>query len=449
MADGGPGAAAGGIRVIWRESPSAVKALLVGVFVNKLAGFIQVFLVLFLTDRGFTSGQAGLALGVYAAGAVLGTFLGGSLTDRLSARNATLTSMVGSAGLIVAILYLPTYPLLVVAVFLVSTVGQLYRPASQTLITELTPRHRLVMVTAMYRLALNLGTTAAPLLGAALLSVSYGLLFWGEALAALAYAVIAVVALPRRTGHPESAAHGDGPALRSPRAGGYWAVVADWRFSVFLGAILLIAGVYAQYTASLPLAIAGAGLSLWWYGAIVSLNGVIVVTCELLMTKVVQRWPLRLTVLIGLGLVAVGYGIYAIGMHPSALIVGTVVWTVAEIVGAPTLFAFPGMVAPERLQGRYIGAMQTAFGLGSTIGPVAGILLWNRIGQAVWLWAAGVAAVATVLGQIGIRMPATRLSPATVPADAAAQAAPDAMAPPRDQPDDRPILPSVEPARPA
>ncbi len=161
-----PGSAApAGVLATWRETPRQAKALLAGVFVSKLAGFLQIFLVLFLTSRGFSSGQAGLALGLYGAGAVVGTFVGGSLSDRLSARTATLISMLGSALLIVSIIYLDQYLLLLLAVLLVSTVGQLYRPAAQSLITELTPPNRLVMVTAMYRLCLNLGTTVAPLAG--------------------------------------------------------------------------------------------------------------------------------------------------------------------------------------------------------------------------------------------------------------------------------------------
>lgn len=399
-----------GILVTWREAPGAVKALLLGVLVNKLAGFIQIFLVLFLTHRGFSAGQAGLALGVYAGGSVFGTFLGGALTDRLSPRNATLISMMGSAVLIVSILYLHVYPLLLLAVLLAGTVGQLYRPAAQTFITELTPDSRLVMVTAMYRLGMNLGTTATPLIGVALVSVSYDLLFWGEALAALAYGLIALVALPRRADRPAGAGR---PTSRA--AGGYLAILADWRYSVFLTAVLLMSIVYCQYATTLPLAIAHTGLSMWWYGAVVSLNGFVVVTCELLMTKLVQNRPLRLTVLAGYVLVAVGYGVYAIGMLPAVLIAGTLIWTLSEIIGAPTTFAYPGMVAPERLRGRYIGAMQSLFGLGTAIGPVVGVMVWNRVGQAVWLWAAAVAVIATVLAGIGFRAPASRPQPVTEP----------------------------------
>jgi MFS family permease len=160
-----------GVLTTWRGMPRQAKALLAGVFVNKLAGFLQIFLVLFLTSRGFSSGQAGLALGLYGAGAVVGTFVGGSLIDRQSARTATMISMFGSSLLLVSIVYLRNYLLLLVAIVLVSAVSQIYRPAAQALITELTLPDRLVMVTAIYRLCLNLGTSVAPLLGVALVSV--------------------------------------------------------------------------------------------------------------------------------------------------------------------------------------------------------------------------------------------------------------------------------------
>ena len=87
---------------IWetfRDSPFAVKVMLAGVFINRIGGFLNIFLVLFLTAKGYSVGQATLALGVYGAGQVVGAFIGGVLADRLGARNATVISMAGTAVL--------------------------------------------------------------------------------------------------------------------------------------------------------------------------------------------------------------------------------------------------------------------------------------------------------------------------------------------------------------
>jgi len=411
-----------GVLATWRETPRQVRALLAGVSVSKLAGFLQIFLVLFLTHRGFSAGQAGLALGLYGAGAVAGTFAGGWLSDRLSARVATLISMLGSAALLVSIVYLRVYLLILAAVLLVSAVGQAYRPAAQALITQYTPPARLVMVTAMYRLCLNLGTTAAPLIGVALVSVSYSLLFWGEALAAVGYGLIALLLLPRG---PEEAAGAEataevadetraGPVASTGRTG-YLAVLSDWRYVTFLAGFFLFCVVYCQYTAIVPLAVTAARLSVWWYGAIITLNAGIVVTCEVWATKFTQAWPTRLATLSGFTLLALGYAVYAIRLLPVFLVAGTLIWTFAEVTAAPATFAYPGMIAPARLRGRYFGALQSTYGLSGTAGPILGVELFGHVGRAAFGWAALVVVVGAVVVQIGMR---GRPSPAAEPAPA-------------------------------
>jgi MFS family permease len=401
MAAEEPGAHTGhlGVAATWRQLPGPARAMLAGVFVNRLAGFLQIFLILFLTHRGFSRAEAGIALGAYAAGAVLGTVIGGWLSDRLGPRPATIISMMGAAVLLVAIVYVRIYPLLLVVVLLVGAVGVIYRPAAQSLITAMAPQGQLVMVTAMYRLCLNLGTTAAPLIGGLLVQASYLLLFWGEATGALLFGLIALRYLPRQ---PRQAAQAEEPGKDQPQPG-YRALLGDPRFLVFLAGFLLLCLVYSQYTAVLPLAVEKARLSIWWYIGIVSLNAAIVVTCEVLATRWVQNWPVRVTQMTGFSLLALGYGIYAIKMIPVLLVLGTLTWTLSEIIGTPTVYAYPGMIAPAHLRGRYYGALQSAYSLGAVLGPIGGVFLFIRVGQTVFTYCAVIAVAATVVAAAGIR----------------------------------------------
>jgi predicted MFS family arabinose efflux permease len=409
-----------GVLVTWRESPRAVKALLAGIFVNKLGGFVQVFLVLFMTERGFGAVQAGLALGAYGAGSVVGVVLGGSISDRIGARWAIAASMLATSGLLVAVLYVRLYPALLTVVTLVGAVSQVYRPASAALLAELTPRRRQVMVFAMSRLALNLGTTAAPLLGVALLTVSYNLLFWGEALAALSYAVITILLVPTSAGAadpaaadpaaanaaPADAAPADAarpePAQGVPVRGGYLAVLADRRYTMYLVAMLVNAAVYMQYVSTLPLAVRDAGLKPFWYSVMVSLNGFVVITCELLMTKVVSRWPARRVLAVGFTLLGAGLACYAVPGGVAIFILGTLTWSLAEIIEGPTMFAYPAQAGPPRLRGRYIGAAHGMFGLGSALGPVLGVALWSGVGSAIWIICGAASVLALLPGLYGI-----------------------------------------------
>jgi MFS family permease len=398
---------------IWRtfvESPLAVKAVLGGVFVNRLGGFLNIFLVLFLTSKHYTDGQATLSLGLYGAGAVAGVLIGGALADRMGARNSTAVSMAGSAVLIASILYLPDYALLLIVVTVVGAVSQIYRPASATLLSTLIGDDQQVMIFALYRFGLNLGTTAAPLIGYGLYYLGgnhYTLLFYGEALVALVYAVLALWALP---GKATTASAADDTSVAQVKES-YLAVLRDRRFTLYLFAMLINAIVYMQYLSTLPLDVKASGVPVFWYTLAVALNGGIVIAFELLVTKVSQKWPFKVTAGIAFLLNAVGFAVYGLPLGPALILTGTLIWTLGEIIGGPTAFAYPGIAAPAHLKSRYIGAFQFMFGLGTALGPVIGGALFVTLGHTVWPVLGLVGIVGCVLGVTAITKPPEAQAP--------------------------------------
>ncbi|HEU5268865.1 MAG TPA: MFS transporter [Jatrophihabitans sp.] len=388
-----------GIWITLRQSSLPVRAMLAGVLVNQLGGFLQTFLVLFLTHRGFSDIAAATALGCYGAGCFAGVLIGGAFTDRLGPRFATFASMTGYAVLLLAVLYLRNLPMLLVTVFAVGTVSRFYLPVASAMLSERTPPHQQVMIFAMYRLAVNVGTTAAPLLASALIAVSYQLLFWCDALTAVAYGLIAIITLPSR-GRDRPAPD---PALK--RQSGYRAVLADRRYVLYLLAVLVNIAVYMQYVSTLPLAMAAAGAATIWYSAAITLNGLMVISCELLLTKLTQRLPVAVVVTIGFGLLALGQLTYALPWGVGVFIAGTLIWTIAEITAGPTMAAYPGRIAPGALRGRYIASMQTMFNLGAAVGPVLGVAIYRAVGSAVWACCAAGCAIGLAFALAGMRNP--------------------------------------------
>jgi predicted MFS family arabinose efflux permease len=392
------------IRRTWRETPGPARLLLVGTFVNRLGGFLQIFVVLYLVDRGFSSAQAAVALGAYGAGSIVGMVVGGGMSDRFGARRTIVTSMAGSAVLLLGVLYLQTYPAKVAMITAVGLVAQAYRPASASALSGLIPADRQVMIFAMHRLAINVGTTLLPLIGVALISVSYDLLFWGEALAALGYAAIAAVALPRGGDRPQARTVAGTEAGTEAR-GGYRHLFGDRRYLLFLLALTILSLIYIQYLAVLPLAVRARGLSTAVYGELIALNGVLVIACELLVATVVQRWRARTAIVAGMVLTAVGLALYAPAWGLAGLVAATAIWSFGEIVGAPTTyFAYPAQAGPPSHRGRYLGAANGVYGLGTAVGPLVGILLWDRIGAAVWWWFGALGLLAALAAYAGVRV---------------------------------------------
>ncbi|WP_030342295.1 MFS transporter [Streptomyces sp. NRRL S-1022] len=411
---------------IWatfRNSSAAVKTILAGVLLSKLGGFLNVFIVLYLTYRGYSDSEASYALGAYGAGGVAGVLLGGTLADRLGARNATILGMAGTAVLTAALLHLPNYPSLVVAVVLASLMAQLYRPAAAALLSELTSGSSQVVVFGMYRWCLNVGAMAAPMVGLGLYHLggeSYTLLFWGEAVIALAYALVAAVVLPRRAAR---AATDTAASEEESTAGGYRAMLRDRRYVLYLTATLFNAIIYVQYLSTLPLDVEAHDFDLFWYTAAVSLNGFLVIAFELPLTKVTQQWRTKITVGVSFALVGLGVALYGMPMGAAVIIGATLVWTLGEIIGGPAIFAHPATAGPAHLRSRYIGAFQFMHALGTAIGPVLGGLLFVRLGHDVWPLLGVIGLAAAGLGVAAVRTPAPdRTEPADEPAVQPAEA---------------------------
>jgi predicted MFS family arabinose efflux permease len=191
---------------------------------------------------------------------------------------------------------------------------------------------------------------------------------------------------------------------------------------LFLLCMFINAAIYMQYLAVLPLHMKADGLSTWWFSAVVALNGFIVITCELLVTKVVQHWPARIVAITGFVLLGGGLAFYALPGGIAIFVIGTLLWTLAEIIGGPTMFAYPGMAAPQPLLGRYVGSAHAMFGLGSALGPFLGVWLWNTSGTQVWVWCGLAGAVGVVLAYFGMSSgtaateePAVDITPAAEP----------------------------------
>jgi predicted MFS family arabinose efflux permease len=388
-----------GVLAVLRRTPTPVRYLLGGVFVNQLGAFVQTFMVLYLVFRGFSAGQAGLVLAAYSIGSVLGGLVGGELVHRIGPRATITAAMSGSAVILALVPFFGRPGLiaaLMAAMLLAGLATQSYRPAAAVLLSELMPGADRVMGFSMMRIALNLGAALSPLIAAGLILLDWNLLLWFDAATALLYAVLALRLLPDRRVEREASE----PAASGTRAA-YGILLRDGRFWFFLASVLIGSVIYVQYTVSLPLKITAEGHSAGLYSVVLVTASAVLILCELKITSFVTRWPGHVaatagTVLMGLGVA--GFGLS--GGSAVALVACTVVFVFGIMINGPTMFAYPSTF-PTAVKARYISAHQATFGLGMALGPLFGVAAWVALGNGVW-WLCGtlglVAALCALLG---------------------------------------------------
>jgi predicted MFS family arabinose efflux permease len=255
-------------------------------------------------------------------------------------------------------------------------VGEIYRPAATALLGDLVQPEQRVAAFGMYRFAINLGFAVGPATAGFLADRSFFYVFAGDALTSFVYGIVALFALPhglRSSGKDEKPAEGLRVAL------------SDRRFMFFLAATFCMTWVEFQLHSTFPLHIAKLGYSPATYGMLLSINGVMIVTLELLFTSWTQRFPPQRLIALGYGLTGVGLAMTGIADTIPFLAMSVVVWTIGEMVWAPVTGAFVTGLAPERYRGRYMGLWHSTWSAGLLLGPFFGTLIYQRSPNALWV----------------------------------------------------------------
>lgn len=350
--------------------PRDVWVIATGLFINKFGNFVNVFIVLYLTTKGYSAASAGAALAVIGLGNFFGNALGGMLADAFGRRRTIIISMFGSGIATLLVPAVSSFGLLVLLLGVLGIFAQLFRPAASAMTVDAVAPAQLLTAFALLRVAINVGMTAGPAVGGFLSGHSYTWIFIGDAATSIMFGFLAIGLLnERQTATPAVA---EPTAETTGDSAGYGVVLRDRRYLAYLLAMVCATYVYIQATATLPLHVRNHGLSNETFGLLLGLNAVIVVFLELPITKFTGRFASRPVMAAGLVLLGIGMGLT--GLTGAVLLIALTVigWSVAEMIYTPVANAYPGEVAPKHAVGRYQGAEGLAHTLGATLGPALG-----------------------------------------------------------------------------
>jgi MFS family permease len=254
--------------------------------------------------------------------------------------------------------------------------GEFYRPASGALLADLVPPNQRVTAYSAHRLAFNAGWAFGPAAAGFLAASSFLWLFVGDALTSLLFGAVAWTLLPR--------------GVRSANQEARWreafsVMVRDPDFRRVLLANLVVALLYQQMASTYSLHVTKLGFADTIYGALLSLNGVLVVCCELPLTSLTQRFSPRRMIALGYLLLGAGFAANAFAHTVPALVAAMTLFTLGEMVNAPVTTAYVASLAPPDLRGRYMGALSFSGALAIMVGPGLGMALFQHSAMLVWI----------------------------------------------------------------
>lgn len=362
--------------------PASFWYLWAGTLINRSGGFVVVFMTIYLTTvRHFSATEAGLVMGLWAAGGAVGTMLGGIAADRLGRKITMLTGQVAGAVVLLVLGFATTMPAITVLTFLFGLFAESARPAFSAMVVDLVPAEDRLRAFTLNYWAVNVGFALAATLAGLAAGLDPHLLFAIDAATTLVTALIVFAKVPE-TRHPAAS-----PSAGTPGRGpGLGEVFRDRVFLAFVGLNLLVAFVFMQHLTTLPIAMTRDGLSSQTYGLVIALNGVLIVCGQLFIPKLVagrSRSHLLATASIIMGL---GFGLTAFAATPAFYAMTVLIWTVGEMINSPANSTLVAALSPASMRGRYQGVLSLSWSIAGFAAPVLGGWVQDNLGNAqLWL----------------------------------------------------------------
>ncbi len=389
--------------------------------INRVGSFVLVLLAIYLTtERGFSTAFAGFVIGLWAAGGAVGAMIGGVLADRWGRKATMLTSLYGSAALMLGLGQMRGPVAIAVATFVLGTFSDGLRPATSALMVDIVPAADRQRAFSLNYWVINVGFAVASTAAGFLAGVDMGLLFVLDAATTLAAAIWATVKIvePVRADAP--------PPDESAPPDGLGSILRDRVFLAFVGVNMLVAVVFLQHISTLPMSMVRDGLSASTYGSVIAINGVVIVLGQIFVTRLLRHVDGIAALALACVLVGVGFGLTAFAAVPWFYAVTVLVWTLGEMLHAPTTATTVAALSPAHLRGRYQGVFTVSWALAGFLAPLVGGFVLQHGGKVVlWLGCLALCLVAAALNLASRTSRAHRtdelaLTETTVPAQAPA-----------------------------
>ncbi|AJP03085.1 transporter [Streptomyces cyaneogriseus subsp. noncyanogenus] len=350
--------------------------------VNRLGAFVATFMALYLTlDRGYSASYAGLVASLHGLGGVISSLGAGVMTDRFG-RRPTLLVAQASTAVSVALLGFMRDPVAIAAVaFLVGMASNASRPAVQAMMADIVRPEDRIRAFSLNYWAINLGFAVSSMAAGFIAEFSYLAGFLIEAGMTMACAILVFVKLPESRPAEDPAAGGESGTT----AVSLGTVLRDGRFMSVVGLSFLVALIFQQGSVGLPVAMGQAGFTPADYGLAIAVNGVLIVALQIPVTRFIEhRDPRRLLVVSSL-VAGYGFGLTAFAGSVGVFALTVCVWTLAEIVNAPTQTGLVVRLSPAQGRGRYQGMYTMSWSVAALVAPVMSGFVIDRFGAA-WLW---------------------------------------------------------------
>ncbi|MFH7010251.1 MDR family MFS transporter [Flavobacterium sp. FlaQc-52] len=363
-------------------------------FINRAGTMVLPFLSKYLKeDLHFSYNQVGWIMVSFGLGSMLGSWLGGKLSDKIGFYKIMIFSLFTSGVSLFFIQYVTTFWALCASMFLLMIIADMFRPAMFVSLSAYAKPENRTRALTLVRLAVNLGFAAGPALGGLIImGIGYSGLFWVDG----ASCIVAILIFALLVKEKKKVPHND--KTESPVA--IKSVFHDKIFWVFLFVSFVTGMIFFQLFTTLPLYHNEKfSLTEFQTGLLMTLNGLMIFAFEMPIVGFMERksFPKIKIILLGSLVMSLSFFMLLINVWAGILVISMICISIGEILTFPFSNAFALSRAPHGQEGRYMALYTMSFSLAHIMSSKIGFEIIARLGYQInWFFMASIGIIATL-----------------------------------------------------
>ena len=343
--------------------------------INRAGAMVIPFLSIYLTeDLCLSFSNVAWIMSCFGLGSVVGTWIGGKLTDRIGYYKIMVFSLLATGLLFIGMQYLTTFKSLCIGVFTLTLVADMFRPAMYVALSAYSKPENKTRSVTLIRLAINLGFSAGPALGGLIIvTLGYAGLFWVDGITCIIASLLLINVL-----NPKKAKAQDNIINDNPES-----AYKDVPFIVFCLALVLLGLVFLQYFSAMPLYYRQVHyLTELEVGLLLGANGFLIFIFEMPLIKWLENTKFTKIglVLFGTILTGLSFLVLILSSWIGVIVIGMILMTFGEMIAFPFANALAMERAKKGNQGEYMALYAMTFSFASVFAHNAGLQFIEGIG---------------------------------------------------------------------